>query len=101
MTNVIEGLKQRQCLLTKDQFPKGLVHKKPCVVFIHDTTLATKHWPENYGGELAEKVNQAGFHVVLPWGNGNEQARAERIASASSQAAVLPRLSLAGSRRDL
>lgn len=84
-----------QFLLNKDRFPKGLVHEKPYVVFIHGTTWATKHWPENYWCELAQKVNQAGFHVVLPWGNSNEQARAERIASASSQATVLPRLSLA------
>ncbi len=84
-----------QFLLNKDKFPKGLVNEKPYVVFIHGTTWPTKHWPENYWCELAQKVNQAGFHVVLPWGNDTEKARAERIASASSQATVLPKLSLA------
>lgn len=83
-----------QFLLDKNKFPKGLI-KAPYVVFIHGTTWPTKHWPENYWCELAQHVNQAGFHVVLPWGNDNEKARAERIASASSQATVLPKLSLA------
>lgn len=84
-----------QFRLNKDQFPGGLVSDRPYVVFIHGTTWPTKHWPENYWCELAQKVNQAGFHVVLPWGNDHEKARAERIANASSRATVLPKLSLA------
>ncbi len=84
-----------QFLLNKDKFPKRLVNEKPYVIFIHGTTWLTKHWPESYWCELSQKVNQAGFHVVLPWGNDNEKARAECIASASRQATVLPKLSLA------
>ncbi|MGI2027646.1 lipopolysaccharide heptosyltransferase I [Endozoicomonas acroporae] len=82
-------------LLNKDKFPKGLIKDKPYVVFVHGTTWPTKHWPENYWCELAQKVNQAGLQVVLPWGNDHEKARAERIANASGQATVLPKLSLA------
>ena len=82
-----------QFLLDKDQFPKGQITDTPYVMFIHGTTWPTKHWPENYWCELARKVNQAGLHVVLPWGNDQERARAERIAK-SSQATVLPKLSL-------
>ncbi|MFK0573802.1 lipopolysaccharide heptosyltransferase I [Endozoicomonas sp.] len=84
-----------QFLLNKNNFPKGLVRETPYVVFIHGTTWPTKHWPEDYWCELAQNVNQAGLNIVLPWGNEKEKARAERIASASNQAIVLPRLSLA------
>ena len=83
-----------QFLLDKNKFPKGQVTHTPYVVFIHGTTWPTKHWPENYWCELARKVNLAGLHVVLPWGNDQERARAERIAE-NSQATVLPKLSLA------
>ncbi len=82
-------------LLNQALFPKGQVQNTPYVVFIHGTTWASKHWPESHWLALAKKVNQAGFHVVLPWGNECEKARAERIAGAGEAVTVLPRLSLA------
>ena len=82
-------------LLNKSRFPSGLVQNTPYVVFIHGTTWATKHWPENYWCDLAQRVNKAGLHVVLPWGTEKEKNRAELIASACDQATVLPKLSLA------
>lgn len=83
-----------QFLLNKGGFPKGLVKNTPYVVFIHSTTWVNKHWPENYWLELAKRVNQAGFYVVLPWASEHEKARAERIGEAGENVVVLPRLSL-------
>ncbi len=89
-----------QFLLNKGQFTPGLVKATPYVVFIHGTTWPDKHWPDSYWCELAEKVNLAGFHLVLPWGSAPEKQRAEHIAqwvnkASDHNATVLPRLSLA------
>ncbi|MNQ43473.1 Lipopolysaccharide heptosyltransferase 1 [compost metagenome] len=68
----------------------------PYLLFLHGTTWDTKHWPEKYWRELTERACEHGWHVRLPWGNPTEKARAERIAEGLENAAVLPRLSLAG-----
>ena len=62
-------------------------------VFLHGATWATKLWPEAMWVELARVAGEAGLEVVLPRGNGEDRARAERIAGAGG-AAVLPALSL-------
>ncbi len=64
------------------------------LVFLHGTTWATKHWPEEYWIELAKMASNNGLKIKLPWGNASEQARAQRIASACMQAEVLPRQGL-------
>ena len=63
-------------------------------VFLHGTTWDTKLWPETMWVELARLADAAGLRVVLPWGNSEERARAERIA-ARGGAALLPPLGLA------
>lgn len=67
---------------------------EPFLVFLHGTTWATKHWPEPYWRELITIANQAGFKVLLPWGNVDEQKRAERLSHDQTNAIVLPRLNL-------
>lgn len=69
---------------------------QPYLLLLHGTTWPTKHWPEAYWRELAERCCAAGWHVRLPWGNEAERERAERIAHALPGATVLPRLPLAG-----
>ncbi|HYQ55049.1 MAG TPA: lipopolysaccharide heptosyltransferase I, partial [Pseudomonas sp.] len=73
----------------------------PYVVFLHGTTWATKHWPEAYWRELAERLGRRKLQVRLPWGNPAEKARAERIAQGLNNCEVLPRLNLAGVARVL
>ncbi|MBM3112007.1 lipopolysaccharide heptosyltransferase I [Pseudomonas sp. P66] len=73
----------------------------PFVVFLHGTTWATKHWPEAYWRQLAERMGQQGLEVRLPWGNAAEQARAERIAKGLNNCQVLPKLNLVGVARVL
>ncbi len=67
---------------------------KPYLVFIHSTTWDTKHWPEVYWQDLIKIAVQAGYHIVLPWGNAQEEERAKRLATVSPQTTVLPRLSI-------
>ena len=66
----------------------------PYWLFLHGTTWDTKLWPEAYWRQLAEQVVDSGRQVVLPWGNEEEQARAQRIADNLDGAVVLPRMSL-------
>lgn len=73
----------------------------PFVLFLHGTTWDTKHWPELYWRQLAERMIGQGLEVRLPWGNPAEKARAERIAVGLDNAVVLPKLNLAGVARVL
>ena len=73
----------------------------PFVLFLHGTTWDTKHWPELYWRQLAERMIGQGLEVRLPWGNPAEKARAERIADGLDNAVVLPKLNLAGVARVL
>ena len=64
------------------------------LVFLHGTTWANKHWPEEYWQQLAQQVVAKGGHILLPWGNAAEQERASRIAALSANITVLPKMTL-------
>ncbi|ACO80602.1 lipopolysaccharide heptosyltransferase I, waaC [Azotobacter vinelandii CA] len=68
----------------------------PYLLFLHGTTWDSKHWPESYWRELAERMGSAGWAVRLPWGNAVERDRAGRIAEGLASVEVLPRINLAG-----
>ncbi|HDP3420481.1 TPA: lipopolysaccharide heptosyltransferase I, partial [Pseudomonas aeruginosa] len=53
----------------------------PYLVFLHGTTWVTKHWPEAYWRELAERMCERGWSVRLPWGSAAERERAGRLAA--------------------
>ena len=63
------------------------------LVFVHNASWKTKLWPERYWIDLIARCTQAGFRVLLPWGNSREEARAKRLAT-PPEVQVLPRLSL-------
>jgi heptosyltransferase-1 len=69
---------------------------EPYLLFLHGTTWPSKHWPEPYWRELAERMSAQGWAIRLPWGNAEEQARAERITAGLANVRVLPKLNLAG-----
>ena len=107
--HAVERLRQLFAVALGYDLPKGLgdyglsieklvelPRRQPFVLFLHGTTWDTKHWPEAYWRELAERVGHHGLEVKLPWGNPAEKARAERIASGFPHAQVLPKLNLAG-----
>jgi heptosyltransferase-1 len=52
------------------------------VLLLHGTTWRSKHWPEAHWCALAERLAADGFAVRLPFGDGVERQRAERIAAA-------------------
>lgn len=68
----------------------------PYLLFLHGTTWDSKHWPESYWRELAERMSAEGWAVRLPWGSAAEQERAARIAEGLVAVEVLPRTNLAG-----
>ncbi len=67
--------------------PRGLL-------FFHGTARAEKQWPETHWIALARLAREAGYRVWLPWGNDEEQQRAQRIAASGSNIEVLPRMKL-------
>lgn len=79
--------------IDRRQFQKEQETKK-YLVFLHGTTWPTKHWPEAYWTELAKIAVQQGWTVKLPWGNTHEHERAKRIAGASANIEILPRMNL-------
>ena len=81
--------------------PAETKHTKPYLIFLHATTWPTKHWPLAYWTELIGLANGSGFEVMLPWGNGEEKARAEDLASLSADAWVLPKMGLQSLMREL
>ncbi|WJN59005.1 lipopolysaccharide heptosyltransferase I [Pseudomonas sp. SO81] len=69
---------------------------QPYLLFLHGTTWASKHWPEADWRALAERMAAQGWAIRLPWGNEVERERAQRIVAGIDNAAVLPKLNLAG-----
>ncbi|HYL90432.1 MAG TPA: lipopolysaccharide heptosyltransferase I [Burkholderiales bacterium] len=61
------------------------------VVFLTMTSRADKLWPEERWIEVGRAL---GMRTVLPWGSDEERRRATRIASALTQAEVMPRMTL-------
>lgn len=76
------------------RLPQVSVPDEPYAVLCHGTTWRTKLWPEAYWRELAERLSQRGYKVLLPWGNDEERGRAERIATGLEGVALLPRMTL-------
>ncbi|MEQ8953828.1 MAG: lipopolysaccharide heptosyltransferase I [Gammaproteobacteria bacterium] len=66
------------------------------VIFLHGTTWSTKHWPEYYWRQLAHIAADAGYDVLLPWGDEEEKHRAQFIAQGIGSAKVLSKLDLSG-----
>lgn len=63
------------------------------LLFVHNASWKTKLWPEAHWKTLLQRVVKEGYTVLLPWGNEEEKARAERLCI-SPQVQVLPYLTL-------
>lgn len=64
------------------------------LVFVPNTTWASKHWPDSYWQELVKRATTAGYTVLIPWHSDKEHERAQWLARDSALAVVLPKLSL-------
>ncbi|ARN74849.1 lipopolysaccharide heptosyltransferase I [Oceanicoccus sagamiensis] len=62
--------------------------------FVHNASWTTKLWPEPHWHALIKQAAEAGYKVLLPCGNDEELARAQRLAQQHSNATALPKLSL-------
>lgn len=81
-------------LIQKEKFtPPPIALPDKYVVFIHNASWKTKLWPEEHGIKLIKMLAELGFTTLLPWGNLEEKARADRLAICE-KTIVLPKLSL-------
>jgi len=54
----------------------------PQIAFVHGTSRADKEWPLAHWIELGQRLNAAGFQIVLPHGNAKELATSQTLAAA-------------------
>lgn len=80
--------------LSKSFFPAPDGITEPYIIFLHGTTWASKHWPDEYWRELAKLATQQGVAIQLLWGNAAEKQRADAIAQLSTRITVQPKLTL-------
>ena len=59
---------------------------------MHAASWPTKLWPEEHWRALLPALAVEGRGIVLPWGNAEEKARAERLATGVPGVVVLPRV---------
>jgi heptosyltransferase-1 len=72
----------------------GLHAAKPAdryAMLLHGTSRVSKEWPEVRWVELGRWLRTKGFESVLPWGDGIEKLRAERLSAAIPDSRVLER----------
>lgn len=108
--------KQHAVERTRELFAKSLGYEKPStqgdyaiasrflsqlpadanhyLVFLHATTRADKHWPENHWRELIGSLEDSNIRIKLPWGAEHEYQRALRLSEGFDYVEVLPKLSL-------
>jgi heptosyltransferase-1 len=72
----------------------GAMPDEPYAIAYHATSREDKLWPERDWARLLAHFAQAGFRVLLPWGDDGERERSERLARAASNAIVPPRQTL-------
>lgn len=69
------------------------------VLLLHGTSRKSKEWPEDCWVELGRWLQQKGFECVLPWGDGVEKLRAERLCARIPDSRVLERQPLDATAR--
>lgn len=71
-----------------------LALKTPYIVGLHGTSRDSKLWPIEHWVALGKKLTELQIGLILPWASEAELKRAELIASALSNATVLPKLTI-------
>jgi heptosyltransferase-1 len=77
--------------LVKPSRPKWIA-ASDYVVLLHSTARSEKLWSEASWVEVGHRLAARGIGCVLPWGNQEEEVRAERIAALIPNAQVAPQL---------
>jgi heptosyltransferase-1 len=68
--------------------------KNPYVLFFHSTARAAKRWSNSDWVALGKMLSSKGYQVVMPWGNGFEEAISQDLAEQIPGAFVPPRFSI-------
>ena len=78
------------------QADKNSVAELPenCIMLFHSTARNTKHWPNERWIKLAHFLESQNHILALPWGSPLEKKRAEFIVASTSNAVILPKLSI-------
>lgn len=63
-------------------------------VFFHGSAGQQKKWPQQHWISIAAELKKFGLPIMLPWGNAQEKAEAEQMASQIENAQVLPKLQM-------
>ncbi len=105
--HAVERIRQLFALSLGYDLPKGqgyfairqhfidvIKNSEPYLVFLHSTTRADKHWPEEYWQKLITLAASEQLRVKLPWVTAEELARAERLAAGNPFVEILPKLNL-------
>ncbi len=64
------------------------------IIALHGTSRKDKEWPIEHWDRFIKVVEATNTSVLLPWGNKEEQARANALAEKNNKTFVLPRSSL-------
>lgn len=68
--------------------------KTPYIVGLHGTSRDSKLWPTEHWINLGQELAKQQLNLILPWASSPELQRAQLIASALSNATVLPKQSI-------
>lgn len=68
--------------------------QKPYLVFLHGSSIDNKLWPLAQWVALTKYALTQDYTVYLPWGNQQQKARAEKIATPYAACHVLPKMNL-------
>lgn len=75
------------------RLPAGMAGE-PYLVWVHGSAWKSKLWPRENWLQLSRLAVAAGFRVLAPWGNEEEQGRAQDLARQVAGVTALPKLRL-------
>lgn len=82
------GINKEKLIQTKIELPENYL------VFIPNTSCATKLWSNQAWSMLIDKMTALGINVFIPWGSENERKNAIQLSNKTPLAQVLPYLNL-------
>ncbi len=74
--------------------PARVENAEKTIMLLHGTTWPSKQWPLACWQQLGALIEHDGYRVALPFGDPEEEERAEEIAGALGAARILPRVTL-------
>jgi len=89
------GIADNPCFQSKlSRLSKTIDIPNKYIIALHGTSRKDKEWPIEHWNKFIKEIEATGTSVLLPWGNKEEQARANSLAEQNKKTLVLPRSSL-------